>query len=110
MRGRIAKKAQARAVAHANKKGVTRDLVPGRGRHAGQMVRKTGSAFSWTTEASDQLCVAVAENTFPPDKRSPTGIRWAAIKRRAPTDYPLLVERRADKALSKHWKDICAAV
>ena len=107
MRGRIAKKAQAQAVAHANKKGVTRVLVPGRGRHAGRMVCQTGSAFSWTAAASAQLLLAVAENTFAPDNRSTTGISWAAIKRRAPSDYPLLVERSAKKALFKHWLKIC---
>jgi hypothetical protein len=98
--GRIAKKL--RAHEHARRKGVTVVMVQGRGRNKTRAVHWTGSAAEWTDEELEQLTRAVAENTFAPNKRG-NGISWAAIKRRAPTDYPLLVKRSADKALAKKW-------
>ena len=102
----VSKKAQAQAKAHAKKKCVTAALVHGRGRNTGRLVCKTGSAFPWTEAEDDQLRKAVAENSGKPNKRG-NGISWAAIKRLAPTEYPLLALRTADKALSKHWAAIC---
>ena len=98
--GRIAKKQPAHAPARV--KGVTTRMVQGRGRNKTRTVHWTGSAAEWTDEELEQLARAVAENTFAPNKRG-NGISWAAIKRRAPTDYPLLVKRSAEKALAKKW-------
>ena len=98
--GRIAKKIRAHEC--VRRRGVTVIMVQGKGRNKTRTVHWTGSAAQWTDAELAQLARAVAENTGTPNMRG-SGINWAAIKRRAPTDYQLLVKRRAEKALSKKW-------
>jgi hypothetical protein len=65
-----------------------------------------GAAMRWTPEEDAALIQAASENRGAPDKRSLNGIRWAAICRRAPNEYPLLVRhirRRATKTLAKRY-------
>lgn len=60
----------------------------------------------WTSEEDAALILAVSENRGAPDKRSLNGIRWAAIIRRAPTEYPQLMRHltsRGTKTLAKRY-------
>ena len=66
-----------------------------------------GAALRWTAEEDAALAKAVSENRKAPDKRSLNGIQWAAIQRRAATDYPLLMRHltsaRGSKTCAKRW-------
>jgi hypothetical protein len=66
-----------------------------------------GAALRWTAEEDAALALAVSQNRKAPDKRSLNGIQWAAIQRRAATDYPLLMRHltsaRGSKTCAKRW-------
>ena len=66
-----------------------------------------GAALRWTSDEDAVLRIAVSENRKTPDKRSQNGIQWAAIQRRAPLEYPLLMRHltgaKGSKTLAKRW-------
>ena len=66
----------------------------------------TGARLRWTAEEDEELKRAVTETRGAPTKKSVSGIRWAEIQRRAPSEYLLLMRHLttpSSKCLSKRW-------